>query len=91
MKGGNLSRIILTQLDMSKPKSTNGTQTAQLLIHSKDAATVDQTDVQMVQNVLLIWLEINYRNSIKHLRSTVNTVNIFIDSEEWVEGQMGLH
>ena len=47
---------------------------------------------QMVQNVLLIWLDNNidesnadYRNTITQLRRTVNTVNQYTDGEQCIE------
>ena len=56
------------------------------------AAASARITVQMVQNVLLIWLDNNIndnsadcRNTINQLRRTVNTVNIFTDADQCVD------
>ena len=54
MKGGNLSRIILTQLDMSKPKSTNGTRTAQQCEQDAISITIISFDGDEVVEIDLI-------------------------------------
>jgi tetratricopeptide (TPR) repeat protein len=60
--------------------------------HSKDAIPCQQINVQMVQNVLLIWLDNNiddnsahYRNRINRLRRAVNTINTFTDGDQCIQ------
>ena len=58
--------------------------------HRKDASgRRGRIDVHMTQNVLLIWLDASidknssdYQDTINHLRRTVNTIQIFTDSQE---------
>ena len=62
-------------------------------VQPKDAtAPYRRIDVQMVQNVLLVWLDENVdenssncRNTIIQLRETVNNINIFTDNDECVD------
>jgi len=72
---------------MDKAKSSATGKSAD----SKDATPRQRLNVQMVRNVLLIWLDINInenstdcRNTITHLRCAVNDINIFTDSTECV-------
>jgi tetratricopeptide (TPR) repeat protein len=72
-------------------KSSSVTKAEQVSAHSKNAASSGRITVQMVQNVLLIWLDQNiddnstdYRNTIAQLRRTVNTINTFTDGEQCV-------
>jgi tetratricopeptide (TPR) repeat protein len=58
---------------------------------SKGALLSERINVQMVQNVLLIWLDQNIddnsadcRNTITQLRRTVNTINTFTDGEQCI-------
>jgi tetratricopeptide (TPR) repeat protein len=58
---------------------------------SKGTFVRERINVQMVQNVLLIWLDQNIddnsadcRNTIAQLRRTVNTINTFTDGEECI-------
>lgn len=58
----------------------------------KDANEIDRINLQMVQNVLLIWLDSNIdensndcRNTIRHLRRIVNTINTFTDGQKCIE------
>jgi tetratricopeptide (TPR) repeat protein len=64
---------------------------AQPAASSKGALVSERINVQMVQNVLLIWLDQNIddnsadcRNTIKQLRRTVNTINTFTDGEQCI-------
>jgi tetratricopeptide (TPR) repeat protein len=59
---------------------------------SDDAVPRQRINVQMVQNVLLIWLDNNIddnsddcRNTITHLRSAVNDINTFTDGEDCIQ------
>ena len=85
----NLSRIISTQSFYRMCGAKLGAPAASSSTQPKDAKRRDQTDVQMVQNVLLIWLDSNIdknnsdcQNTIAHLRRVVNAVNIFTDGDE---------
>jgi hypothetical protein len=56
------------------------------------AASRQRINVQMVQNVLLVWLDNNIddnsadcRNTITQLQRAVNTINTFIDGEECIQ------
>ena len=76
---------------MGEAKSTSKTQTASSFTQPKHARTLAQANVQLVQNVLLIWLDgtINEnssdcQNTITHLRGAVNAVNIFTDVDECI-------
>ena len=58
----------------------------------KHARTLVQANVQMVQNVLLIWLDSNIdqnssdcQNTIAHLRGAVNALNSFTDDGECIQ------
>jgi tetratricopeptide (TPR) repeat protein len=58
---------------------------------SKGALVSERINVQMVQNVLLIWLDQNIdensadcRNTITQLRRTVNTIDTFTDGEQCI-------
>jgi tetratricopeptide (TPR) repeat protein len=60
--------------------------------HSRGAASRRRTNVQMVQNILLVWLDnniddnsTNCRNTIAQLRRAVNTINTFTDGEECIQ------
>ena len=66
-------------------------QAASSFIQPKHARRRDQANVQMVQNVLLIWLDgtihessSDCQNTITHLRGAVNAVNIFTDGDECI-------
>ena len=72
----------------SKPISKSEITSAQ----AKDPDRCRRMNVQMVQNILLIWLDNNIdennsdcRNSITQLRRVVNTITTFIDGEECIE------
>ena len=76
----------------SASKSGDAANTEQVSVHSKDTVPRRRMNIQMVQNVLLIWLDNNigdnsadYRNTITHLRCTVNTINTFTDGEQCIE------
>jgi tetratricopeptide (TPR) repeat protein len=65
---------------------------------SKDAVPRPEINLQMVQNVLLIWLDYNIdgnstdcRNTISQLRCAVNTINTFNDAEECIEFLEPMH
>jgi tetratricopeptide (TPR) repeat protein len=72
-------------------KSDSVTKAEQASAHSKNAASSGRINVEMVQNVLLIWLDQNIddnsadcRNTITQLRRTVNTINTFTDGEQCI-------
>ena len=90
----NFFRSISTQslYRMSGAKSGAATQTASSSTQPKDARRRGQANVQMVQNVLLIWLDGNIdenssdcQNTTTHLRRAVNSVNIFTDEGECIQ------
>ena len=61
-------------------------------IQPKDAVSRRRRSIQMVQNVLLIWLDNNIdessadcRNTITQLRRIVNTINQYADDEQCIE------
>jgi tetratricopeptide (TPR) repeat protein len=67
------------------------TKAEQSSASSKSALVRERINVQMVQNVLLIWLDQNIdenstdcRNSITQLRRTVNTIHSFKDGEQCI-------
>jgi tetratricopeptide (TPR) repeat protein len=73
-------------------KSSGAAKQKQASAHPKDAPEGGRINVQMVQNVLLIWLDSNIdenstdcRNTITQLRRVVNTVMNFTDGEQCVE------
>jgi tetratricopeptide (TPR) repeat protein len=73
-------------------KSDGAAKAEQASAHSKDLASSRRMNVQMAQNVLLIWLDNNideistdYRNTITQLRRGINTINTFTDGEECVQ------
>jgi len=73
-----------TSNDREKVEQTSG--------NSKGAVTRQRINLQMVQNVLLIWLNnniddnsANYRNTINELRRTVNTINTFPDGDQCIQ------
>ena len=73
-------------------RSTSKTQTASSFTPPKHARTLVQANVQLVQNVLLIWLDSDInenssecQNTIAHLRSVVNTLNSFTDDGECIQ------
>ena len=77
---------------MSKAKLGATTQTASSSTQPKDTRRRGQANVQMVQNVLLIWLDGNIdenssdcQNTTTHLRRAVNAVNIFTDEGECIQ------
>ena len=77
---------------MSVAKSGAATQTVSSSTQPKDPRRRGQANVQMIQNVLLIWLDgtINEnssdcQNTITHLRRAVNAVNIFTDESECIQ------
>ena len=77
---------------MNKPKSDAITQTAQSHNAPIDPRRFGRNNVQMVQNVLLIWLDSNIdhnhndcRDIINHLRRAMNTIHTFKQSEECIQ------
>jgi hypothetical protein len=72
-------------------KSGSITKAEQVSAHSKNAASSEPINVQMVQNVLLIWLDqriddnsADCRNTITQLRRSVNTINTSTDGEQCI-------
>ena len=87
-------RSILTQSSytMGGAKSTSKTQTASSFTQPKHARTLAQANLQLVQNVLLIWLDgsidqnsSDCQNTITHLRGAVNALNSFTDDGECIQ------
>ena len=77
---------------MSKAKPTGVAPIVQSSTTPKGARRRGRLDLQMVQNVLLVWLDNNInennsdcQNTISQLRRTVNSVNIFTDGQECIE------
>jgi hypothetical protein len=73
-------------------KSNGAAKVEQASVHSKDAIASRRINMQMVQNVLLIWLDSNLdedsadcRNTIAQLRCTVNTINTFTDPDQCID------
>ncbi len=71
---------------------SGATKAEQTSAHSKDATQGRRINIQLVQNVLLIWLDNNFNdnsadchNTITHLRRAVNTINTFTDGEECIQ------
>ena len=82
---GHFSRSIL------KP-SFYGMLGANSISAARTASSFTQTNVQLIQNVFLIWLDSNIdknssdcQNTITHLRGAVNAVNIFTDGDECIQ------
>jgi tetratricopeptide (TPR) repeat protein len=64
----------------------------QTSVHSKGTVSYEGINVQMVQNILLIWLDnniddnsANYRDTVTQLRRVVNTVRTFRDSDQCIQ------
>ena len=77
---------------MGGAKSTSKTQTASSFTPPKHARTLTPANVQMVQNVILIWLDSDInenssecQNTIAHLRGAVNALNSFTDDGECIQ------
>jgi hypothetical protein len=76
---------------MSKSKSStigDATKAHQLSADTTDAIRRRRIDKQMIQNVLLIWLDENstdYRNTITQLRCVVNSITRFTDVNQCVD------
>ena len=82
---------------MGGAKSTSKKQTASSFTPPKHARTLAQANVQLIQNVLLIWLDsdINenssdFQNTIAHLRGAVNALNSFADDGECIQFLEGM-
>jgi tetratricopeptide (TPR) repeat protein len=80
----------MSKSNSSGPVTSGGA--AKASSQSKDVVGRRRINVQMAQNVLLIWLDSNIdenstdcRNMITQLRRAVNTINTFTDSEECVQ------
>ena len=76
---------------MSSANSIPAGQRASSFTQPKYARRHTRADVELVQNVLLIWLDSNIdenssdcQNTITHLRGVVNAVNIFTDSDHCI-------
>ena len=72
--------------------ASNKSNTAQATVQSKGAAGRDRINIQMVQNVLLIWLDSNIdnnsadcRNTTMQLRRVVNSINSFTDGDQCIQ------
>src|ERR1700728_2194047 len=80
--------------EKSRPTGQSGVATKPKLdsSHSKGVVPRGRINAQMVQNVLLIWLDnkiddnsADYRNTIMQLRRAVNTVNTFTDGDQCIQ------
>src|SRR4051812_21362293 len=80
--------------DKSKATTLTGAaaKAEQVSAHSKGAVPRTRINIQMVQNVLLIWLDKNIddnnadcRNTISQLRRAVNTINTFTDGDQCIQ------
>src|SRR5689334_357413 len=80
--------------EKSKPTDHSGASaTAEAAsAHSTSAIPRERVNIQMVQNVLLIWLDSNIddnsadcRNTISQLRRAVNTINKYTNGEECIQ------
>src|SRR5205814_854113 len=76
----------------SSDKSSSAAKSEQTSARSKGAISRGRINVQMVQNVFLIWLDDNIndtsadcRNTITQLRRVVNTINTFTDGDQCIE------
>jgi hypothetical protein len=79
-------------MDNGKSKATDisgGTTKTEPSTSSENVRGNGRINVQMVQNVLLIWLDSNIdnnstdcQNTISQLQRTVNTINTFTDGEQ---------
>ena len=81
-------------MNNEKSKTTNKSIVAQASAQSKDAAIASgrRMNIQMVQNVLLLWLDNNIdedsadcRNTITQLRRVVHIVNKYTDVDQCIE------
>jgi tetratricopeptide (TPR) repeat protein len=73
-------------------ESSDSSESEETSTHSNDVVSSRRINVQMVQNVRLIWLDniigddfTDCRDTIIELRHAINTVNTFTDSEECIE------
>ncbi|CAF0875137.1 unnamed protein product [Adineta steineri] len=73
-------------------ESNDAGKTEQAAPHSKDTDIDRWVNIEMVQNVLLIWLDKNidknnndFQNAISQLQKIVNNINVFMDGELCVE------
>jgi hypothetical protein len=60
--------------------------------NTEEASGHQQNNLEMVQNILLIWLDINivkesndYVKTVTPLRSVINTIKTYTDSEECIQ------
>ena len=85
-------QITLRKQNMGQAISTSAAPIVQSSTTPTGASRRDLLDMQMVQNVLLIWLDANIdennsdcQNTISHLRQVINTISIFTDSEKCID------
>ena len=86
------TKTTLPNEHMNKAQGSSANQTIQSAAHHISARRQGRVDAQMVQNVLLIWLDSTIdekspdcQNTIRHLRRTVHTIHTFIDGEECIQ------
>jgi tetratricopeptide (TPR) repeat protein len=79
-------------------RSGGAANAEQASAHSKGANADRRINIQMMQNVLLIWLEYNidensidYRNTIVQLRCTVNDIKTFTDRDQCIDFLTDIH
>ena len=77
---------------MSEAKSQNKMQQVQPNAHPKVVRNLGTINVQMTQNMLLIWLDATIdessdgcQNTITNFRDAVNTIDMFTDGEECIQ------
>ena len=82
----------VTVRNMDSTKSKPVTKNEQPVLQPKGPRKWDSFNVQMTQNVLLIWLDANIdktsndcQNTISHFRDIVNNIDTFTDGEECIQ------
>ena len=82
---------------MSKVDSDSTIRSVQSFVNPNNARRGNQIDIQMIQNILLIWLDGNIdknsddcQNMMSQLRRAVNTIEIFTDSEDCIQFLEGI-
>ena len=77
---------------MGGVKSKNKIPTARFIDYPKSAKKGDLINIEMTQNVFLVWLDadideysVSYENTISHFRSAINNINTFTDEEKCIQ------
>jgi tetratricopeptide (TPR) repeat protein len=86
------------KLSAATTRSGGAAKAEQISAYSKDTVGRGRFNIQVVQNVLLIWLDNNmddnsndYCNTISQLRRAVSTINTFTNGEECIQFLEDLH